>query len=206
MLTAEFNVECKFLNALISAAQTKNSLGFTIPEQSCICSERVAMWFWYADYVTACIGCAKRAVRAAAQREPSRNSLTCEQQEKSAVPHLCGSCTVSRFRFHSCLVFDTYLVTLFSPLLLVEETACTPWCRTLTSRCSTQARLYSAGLTGKSVKLEMYDRLVKCLKSFLGEPKKKKKGEKLYFFCLHPTATRALWPHSPRCFSWCYHC
>lgn len=29
-LTAEFNVKCKFLNTLISAAQTKNSLHFTI--------------------------------------------------------------------------------------------------------------------------------------------------------------------------------
>ncbi len=62
--------------------------------------------------------------------------LTSEQQEKSAAPASAGA--VSRFEFHSHLVFDTYLVMPFHLLLFAGEAACAPWYRTSTSWCSNQ--------------------------------------------------------------------
>lgn len=83
-LTAEFNAKCKFLNTLISAAQTKNSLHFTIRRRA----------IRYADYLTACVGytsawngwCEPRL-----SVNFHENSLTCEQREKSAAPTSAGA-------------------------------------------------------------------------------------------------------------------
>ncbi len=125
--------------------------------------------------------------RAVAQHGPSQNSLTSEQQEKSAASTSAGA--VSHFKFHSRLVFDTYLVVQFRLPLFVGEADCTPWYRTLTSWWSNQTLHYSAQPVRKSIKSEV------CVWRDL----RRREGsgnswEKKSVFRLQTTAGHMLWP------------